>query len=408
MKIKLFLIASFLLFFKLGFSQLLITEVYFNTPFNEKLQFNKKINGVKIDEYIDAYKHHRGEFIEIYNYSDKDINLGNWFIKDYQSAYWFPPGLIIKSGQFMVVAYSTIHTQPPYLTEFPALFPTTVGKESQIWLQDQIILRNKHENLTLGYSFNGFSTVDKSEVRWDYQAEPLSNFFPNVWSTPNEFYNIKSIQYHPDPQSTIGQSSPDGDTYPNYKATPNPLEATFKPPIQSYESIVLNDYINNYAYLDWSDNVFFLINQVCNLKIEKVFQNPDQSDLSDEIKCFNYDASGNITSNYNCSDEIIPPGESYGYNTDELEAIKKNITIYPNPVTSVGNYNVTLAWSGAALNNVQNVQVFSSTGLLVYTFTPTNGINTTTFSLQNQLPGAFIANFILNTGQVVSKNILKW
>ncbi len=76
--------ACFFLFIlgQLLYSQIMITEVYYNTPYNEKLHFTKKVNGVTTSELMDAVKHHRGEFIEIYNYSDKDISLKNWYIKD--------------------------------------------------------------------------------------------------------------------------------------------------------------------------------------------------------------------------------------------------------------------------------------------------------------------------------------
>lgn len=91
---------------------------------------------------------------------------------------------------------------------------------------------------------------------------------------------------------------------------------------------------------------------------------------------------------------------------DELEVIKNSIVIHPNPTKATDNYNVTISWSGAALGKIQSVQVFNSSGSLVYSYIP--GANTTSFNLQNQLPGSFIANFVLNTGQIVSKNILKW
>ncbi|MDR6405865.1 MULTISPECIES: lamin tail domain-containing protein [Chryseobacterium] len=405
MKLNYLLISFFLFFFNHISSQLLITEVYVNTPFNEKLWFEKKENGIPTGEFLLANKHHRGEFIEIYNYSDKDVHLQNWFIQDYIGVFWLPADKIIKPGQFLVIAYSTLQTQPPYLTEFPALFPTTVGKDDQIILQDRIILRNKHENLKLGYSFNGFASLIKSEVKWEYQEEPPTNFTADVWTTPDVFYTVKSIQYNPNGnQSGIN----DGDYYNNYKATPNPLEATYKPPTQSYESLVLNDYQNNYAYLDWTDNVSDLVDKKCDILIDKVSQPPNSSDLTNYKNCFSYDEMGNMTIISNCDGAGSEPTLPNGYSVDELEAIKNSILISPNPTKASDSYNVTITWSGPAMNKINNIQIFNSVGSPVYGFAPATGITTTTFNLQNQLPGSFIANFVLTTGQVISKNILKW
>jgi hypothetical protein len=405
MKLKHFLISFFLFFFNIVSSQLLITEVYANTPFNEKLWFTKKENGVPTGEFLEAHKHHRGEFIEIYNYSDKDVHLKNWFIQDHIGIFWLPADRIIKSGQLLLFAYSTMRTQPPYLTEFPVYFPTTAGKEDQIILQDQIILRNKHENLKLGYSFDGFNLITKSEVRWEYQAEPPSNFVADAWTKPNEFYAIKSIQYNPN--GNQGQINYDGEYYNNYRATPNPLEATYKPPIQNYESLVLNEYQNNYADLDWTNNVTDLVDQKCPIIIDKISQTPNTSNITDDKVCYTYDDAGNMIVG-TCQDQGWTNPGALELSPDELEAIKNSIIISPNPTKSIDSYNVTITWSGPAMNKINNIQVFNAIGNSVYGFAPGNGVNTTTFNLQNQLPGSFIANFVLTTGQVISKNILKW
>lgn len=394
MKLKFIFFCVFISFTNL-YSQLRITEVYYNTPYNEKLKFGNQING-----YVDAIKHHRGEFIEIYNYSDKDINLKNWYIKDRFGIFWFPEK-VIKSGQFIVVAYSTL---PSNTTPFTEYFTTTVGKQDQIILQNQIILRNKYEQLRLGYLIGGsaLAPVNKSDIAWEFRSEPNKNFVNNIWSTPSEFYNVKSIQYNP---SYVGnQDNPD--LYDNYTATPNPLDATYKPPIQSYESIVKDDFQQYYSFLDWSDNVNALVNRVCQLSIEKTEQSPNGI-YNSGGKCFSYDIAGNRTVAIDCT-ATNPATPNNGYNTDELEAIKNSIFVYPNPATPNNGYIVNISWNGPSINKISNLQVYSSGGGLVYGFSPTAGVNSTNFSLQGQLPGVFVVNFTLNTGQVVSKNILKW
>ena len=375
------------------YSQLLITEVYYNTPYNEKLYFQKKVNGVYIHDFIDAKKHHRGEFIEIYNYSDKDISLKNWYVKDLLKTFWLPEKTI-KKGEFMVIAYSVLRYNTTNFTEH---FSTTTGKESQIIYQDQIILRNKREEISLGYSFNGSNLLNKSKYHWDFIAEPPSNFINNIYQNPAQFYLVNSIQYNPSNSSGT-----------NYEATPNPLAASYIPATQSYDEIVKEDFQQNYSYLDWSHDVNLLVDKICPITIEKVSQSPSGSYTNNGTSCFSYDTAGNLIAGGGCSGVSTPPSGSSGLSPDELELIKNNIIISPNPTKASDSYNVTITWNGIALNMINNIQVFNSSGTTVYGFAPGIGVNTTTFNLQNQLPGAFVANFILNTGQVVSKNILKW
>ncbi|WP_312342582.1 lamin tail domain-containing protein [Chryseobacterium binzhouense] len=382
----------------------MITEVYYNTPYNEKLHFTKKVNGVTTSELMDAVKHHRGEFIEIYNYSDKDISLKNWYIKDLLKTFWLPDKTI-KKGQFMVIAYSVL---PYNTTNFTEHFSTTVGKENQIIYQDQIILRNKKDEVVLGYSFNGLHLLDKSKNMWEFGIEPSSNFIGSLYQNPSQFYSVNSIQYHPDPMSTMDPNTqPNNYDLYNYTAIPNPLAATYVPATQSYDDLVKNDFQQYYSYLDWTDNVNVLVDKICPISIEKVSQTPNGS-YNNGISCFSYDTAGNLIAGGGCNGVSTPPSGSSGLSPDELELIKNSIIISPNPTKASDSYNVTITWSGPASNKINNIQIFNSSGTTVYGFAPGTSVNTTTFNLQNQLPGAFVANFILNTGQVVSKNILKW
>ncbi|RKE82406.1 lamin tail domain-containing protein [Chryseobacterium sp. AG363] len=397
-------IISFILFISGGslfYSQLLITEVYYNTPFNEMLRYDKEINGVITE--VNSKRHHRGEFVEIYNYSDKDINLKNWYLKDLQGIFWFPE-VTIKRGEFMIIAYSP----PTYNTSvFPELFATTAGKENQIIYQDQILLRNRKDRIALGYSLNGYILFEKSFIKWEFRDEPKTNLVPRIWNTPSAYYTIKSIQHHPNPQSTIDPNNqPNGYDIYNYTDTPNPLDATYVPDMTSYDELVKDEYQHYYSFLDWSNNVSILVNKICSINIGKISQNPSGYYSGNGSSCFSYDSAGNMISGTNCSSSTTPPSGSPGFSADELENIKSNITIYPNPVTSTSGYNVTISWSGAALGKIQKLQIFTSTGVQLYNYTP--GSSSTSFNIQNQLPGTFVANFTLNSGQVVSKNILKW
>ncbi|MEN2436558.1 lamin tail domain-containing protein [Weeksellaceae bacterium A-14] len=397
LKFTLFFILN-LIFFNNLFSQIIITEVYYDTPYNEKLRFTKKVNGETTEDLIDAVKHHRGEFVEIYNHSDKDINLKNWYLSDKVGVFWFPEK-IIHSGQFMVVAYSTL---PGNTTPFSEYFTTTQGKGSQIILQNKIILRNLRETLSLGYRIgdNG-SLIETSNIKWEFRESQPINFVHEIWGTPAAFYNVKSIQYNPTYSGSGNQNNPD--IYDNYMATPNPLEAVYKPATVNYDETVKDSYLDNYAYLDWSENVRALLEQLCSLNIEKIEQSASGV-FNNGNKCFTYDSSGNRIQATDCSSSSNTNTVGNEYNGDQLEEIKNSIVLYPNPTQS----QVTIKWSGAALNKIYNLQVYSAAGTVVFGYNASNSNSSVTFSLQNQLPGVFVANFILNTGQVISKNILKW
>lgn len=361
------------------FSQIAITEVYDDTPFNEKLFFTL------IQE--EAKKHHRGEFVEIYNYSDKDINLKTWFLRDKDDIFWLPDK-IIKSGQFMVVAYSSM---PANSTIFSEHFSTTLGKESQIIYQDKLLLRNQFERVSIGYTLdNKVNLIEKDMMEWGTFQQIPTNYIPNIWATPQLFYTVPSRQYHP----TLNSA--------DFKATPNPLEGTYKPTIQNYDVIVKDDYNNHYSLLDWSANVSNIVDKICSISIEKESQSSTLT-TTGITKCFLYDIGGNRTSTVDCSPSSDPTINN-GYTPDELENIKNSIILYPNPTQG----QVTIGWHGAAINKIFNLQVFNTIGANVFFYNPTSGINSITFNIQNQLPGVFVANFTLNTGQVISKNILKW
>src|SRR6218665_2655932 len=302
----------FLLFSLSSFSQIKITEIYYDTPYNERLTLRNSLTGT--DE--NAKRHHWGEFIELYNYTNKDLSLKNWYIQDLVGTYWLPDK-IIKAGGFVVVAYSqeTYNTTP-----FTELFSTTVGKDEQIIRQDKILLRNKRETVKLGYyAFDGkipLPVVDM--ISYGGSQEPASNRKMKAWQYPGICYTFPSWQL-------IAANS-----YSN--RTPDPLEASYKPPTQDYETLMFNTYQQYYAYLDWSENVSNLINNTCPISIVKIEQSPTGM-YNNGQKCFNYDTAANNISSSDCIS--TPPGPtSNEYTIDEIEAIKNSIVIYPNPTTT--------------------------------------------------------------------------
>jgi len=384
--VKNYFFASFLLSHICAFGQIKITEIYHDTPYNERMTL---FNG-NTQQEEDARRHHWGEFVEIYNYSDKPVRLENWFIRDLQGVFWLPSDKTIQPGEFMVIVYSA----PSYnTTPFTELFNTTQGKDSQIIRQNSIIMDNYKDAIYLGYSFGREIPIDKGNHGWLVpKGSWSSNRVKGAWGQPGICYTVNSFQLTSNGSYSL--------------ASPNPLAANYVPPTQSYDDIVKDDFIKNYSFLDWTDNVNALINKICAISIEKVEQIPNGA-YDSGGKCFNYDLAGNYVSSTDCTySNSDPQNNEYSY--DELQDIKNSIVLYPNPATASNSFNVTISWSGPSINKINDIKVFNSGAQLVYGITPTNGTNTTTFSLQGQLPGVFVANFMLNTGQFISKNILKW
>lgn len=381
MRLKIYLFLLFSIFFSHVNSQIAITEIYYNTPYNESLKYTSLNPNPDQNIATRTAEHHRGEFIELYNYSDTDISLSGWYLRDYVGTYWLPDR-ILKSGEFLVVAYG----KQPQEDYFPSFFNTTQGKESQIIYQNVILLRNKNEKVILGCeAFKGQMPITSNSFEWNFGSNPSTNFIYNSWENSSNFYSVESVHYG------------------NYETTPDPLSETNKPAMTPLLDIITPLYYQYYSTLNWSENVLNITNNTCPITIVKEEQTPSGNFTSGN-KCFSYDIAGNLIDSQDCvaNTQNNPPASSL--TEDELENIKASITVAPNPTSS----NVNIYWNGAALNKIYNLQIYSSSGISIFNFSPSTGVNSASFSLQGQLTGTYIANFTLNTGQVVTKNILKW
>ncbi len=367
-------------------SQIVITEIFYNTPYNERLN----IPNYSTQQMEEARKHHWGEFIEIYNFSDRDLSLQNWYIQDKLGTFLLPANKIIKSGELMVIAYSTLKGSS---TPLPELFSRIKGKESQIIYQNVILLRNNSEVVKLGYNaINNQVPLEKGSFDW-IEHSNNSNYVPYAWQTPDLCYSFNSYQLTSNGTYVLAPS--------------NPLEATYKPPIQKYEDIMKDVYQQNYSYIDWGEFVRDLVNKICGISIPLEQQIPNGTYTS-AGKCFQYDIAGNRDTATDCASPTNDSTQPNGYTSDELDEIKSYISVYPNPASASNQYLVNVSWNGPAINKIYNIQIYNSAGGVVYGFSPTQNSTTASFSLANQLPGVFVCNFTLNTGQVISKNILKW
>lgn len=368
-------------------AQLIITEVYRGTPYSEYIDVNyAPYQNPTPDLFEKLRKRHRGEFIEIFNASDTDLNLKDWKLRDNEGSFDLPDK-IIKSGQLMVIAANN-NSGGDY---FPAFFSTTQGKESQIIYQNVIKLSNTDESISLiaknvaGHNIQQEYTTSGVTFQQEGNNMGVSAGFDAV-ANPSVFYEVKDWQYD----------------Y-NTPQFPNPLAATVLPPIKPLEEYVGNILAQNYDMLTWDSNAENLINNKCDIDIATVSQSLNAGPTSGS-RFFTLDSAGNSSASMakmvKADTELFTASAS-----DNLEDIKMAIQLSPNPTSDIANVSIT----GIAQGKVTSVQVFSGTGALLFTknnLQDSSNFNFS-FSLGNQITGVYVAKFTLNTGQIVGKNILK-
>ncbi|MFP5040289.1 lamin tail domain-containing protein [Parasediminibacterium sp. JCM 36343] len=377
-------------FYNPAISQISITEVYYNTPFNEMLQVNR----------YETKRHHLGEFIELYNYSDKDINLSDWFISG-KSFKFYLPDKIIKSGQLMVVTYQS-HTAYTDFLDFFQLTDHLKYSPDQVIYQSDFMLRNRYGRVSLGQRLHNtscervVSNLNGNVFGWGFSDEPASNFINDIAQHPADFYKVKSLQYN-NSNSLIYDR-------------PNPLSlpASVTIPTQIYDDLVSFFYQTNYAYLNYYENIANILNNSCSNSILKSSQQPStysygQTPIS---ICFNYDNAGDGTGiTTNCS-IVTPPGPSTNFTPDILQAISNDIIVYPNPTK---NSKVSVAWKGSAIGKISSILISDYLGnCILYYPDATNISNPFSCTFTSITTSSYKALFTLTTGQAITKYILKF
>lgn len=371
-------------------SQVIITEVYYDTPYYEKY-YGQFTNGA----------HHLGEYIELYNYTTEDITLNGWTITDIASKYTFPQDLVIPSESFIIVAYRDLYIAPDTNDYFTTFFPSTTGKESQISYQGDMMLRNRMEDITLrmgmvrGTNLKGFPI---QTFRW-MQPDPMSNEDPGNANPSNVNFYVPSLHL-----TSSG-------TFVSSIATP--LHADYVPATQDLETV--SSYVDAvnlvYSKLTWEEYSRAILQATCNLVIPIIQQSPIQ-DPSSLRKCFNYDISGNYESALTCQEEqlrqagtetaAIEPTDE-GYSAEQLEEIGSKIVLYPNPTSSV----VNISWDSSISGKISDIQVFSSSGTFVFSTNITSSQLSAAIDLSSQPSGIYLVDFILDSSQQISRNIIK-
>lgn len=367
------------------YAQVIITEIYHDTPYPERYDGRSPQSG----------PHHLGEFIELYNYTTEDIPLKGWSLTDRVSKYIFPDDAVIRSESFIVVAYRDLYYGPGTGDYFPLFYPTTQGKESQIFYQGNIMLRNRLEevHLNMGYirgvNFNQYR-IFRNE--WYNASPPPSNEDQAYNDLPHMNYYINSYQL-----SSNGNF---------YFATANPLAADYVPPTQNLEEIAAfqEALLQNYSNYTWDYYSNLLLNITCPLVIPVVEQSPTGLYLDNNI-CFGYDISGNNTSAYDCAsndDETTNPNVGL-YTASEIEDITSKIMIHPNPTTGI----INISWDSTVNGKISQVEVSNFGGVSIGNVSISNNASSAVFDITNQPATIYIITFTLNTGQLISKNVIK-
>ena len=209
---------------------IIITEVFYDTPYNESTRPKCKYNTQGILE-CEIQPHHNGEFIELYNPTNQPVDIGGWSIhlrnvQEGNSYYTFPKGkpqetTIVPQGM-LVLASRHINT-PNFTLEqlFPEIRQTP---DKRILYQNAFYLSNKGSEVWLHNN-----TGEKIDVV-SYKGKNWSNNYWNLVATNKQHkYPIgkkwKSVQRHQALQHPKGHLSRSEDDFMVDNATPLQLPA---------------------------------------------------------------------------------------------------------------------------------------------------------------------------------------
>jgi len=382
-------------------AQIAITEVYYDTPFSERGGSNPNL----------------GEFVELYNYTKENISLEGWFLRDNTNSYPFPKGTVIKSGDFLIVAYKRQNGSP----YFPNFFPNTKGQESKILYQDKLVFNNFNDGVVLftqgstlakDVSIPEFLQVEVDKAGWlvpEYIRLPSNNRYKyerKKFVTPFSNYNPKTAEgdgskadYYIKSLQKSGE-----DTY-NENNKANPLTALYKPALVEYKNslAVKNVYQNHYALLTWAYYVNQILNNTCSYSISVIEQSNSGFAVTSTEQCFKHDAAGNMDVKSSCTSTTTSSSTSAANLQNDLEEIKNRIVIYPNPTSS----KVTITWDSEVNKLISQMKIVALNGAYTVSVPQSASNYTFTADLSAQTAGIYILLVSLTTGNSVSKSIIK-
>lgn len=187
------------------YGSIVISEVHFDTQYDEKLE---------------ARYHSFGEYIELYNSSNSPVDLDGWVIKDNHTEFrlsTYENGGIIQPGGYKIITFGSFHaygqiyagsvinTGEPSaiggIEKFIELFPEAAGHEQDIILQNTMVLDNDVDKVSL-YNGSGKLINEVSFIN-GYGSSIYTNPTPLDFLRINEFtvdvnpviYNV-GLDYH--------------------------------------------------------------------------------------------------------------------------------------------------------------------------------------------------------------------
>lgn len=376
---------------KIVISQIYITEVNFDVPVSERMHLTPEA--------------HYGEFIELYNFTDKDINLTGWALVDLYSQFYFPENTVIKSQDFLVVAYkSDLSSNQNPIIDF---YPSSHGNEQKIIYQNIIVLRNLREKVKLVATKIGttklksYKIIDEIKYKTqniyknnqldytDYPLFQIDNSYVEIDTESGEELNYTeypSLHFYPSPVI----------------AAPDPFQTLHVPEVESYGNFFNQILEDNYNNILHDEAVNELVNNTCENQVPIISQETSLQ-LTDEKKCALYDVSGNLVQWVSCDGSNNNPGVNVGYTEEELQQILAAINVFPNPTTGY----FTIQWDQQYVGVVNQIQLASFSGINIFTSNDLSNFNHLNVQIYNHPQGLYIATILLNTGQFLSKNILK-
>jgi hypothetical protein len=356
----------------------------------------------------------RTKFIELYNFTDTDISLNGWYLQNYIGAsFYFPASAILKSQEFLVVAYRESNQTDNY---FPILFPTVAGKTGKIYYQSNIILNYHKETVKLKTNnINNQLTPDLTNFHLQYTCMDRAiheKYFPvlqniDVGGLP-ENENSYKFPYQTFEIATNNYNYWDGDTPILENSDPLSVTSSAKKPAtrKLYDSVYETLY-KNYSINKFINGIDYFIKSTCYEYIPLLEQTPKEV-YDQGIRCFAYDEAGNNINSTTCSSSTVaPPPTTNLFDEATLNEIFVNIEIAPNPlVNPVEEFKVL--FKGTALGKISSVQVIPAD--LSVAFPVISTISTTSevkINLGGKANGVYVVRITLTTGQALTKSLIK-
>lgn len=375
-------------------SQIIISEVNFDVPVLEKIYPNHPIS-----------KAHYGEFIELYNYSDEDISLKDWMLVDISSSFSFPNDAIIKSNNYIVVAFKhkLISADNPII----AFYPSSLGHEDKIIYQNSVILRNKREHIKLvSKRFRNIVIPIHHKIHDVYYRTQATHYNFPFYEINNGYQNTGNVNFQefPSINYSYNNQQPPFEAITNIMTVnpPNPFSTPNNlPPLQDYDTLVIPILDNNYNHITYHDDVIAILNNTCDKTVSTIEQSPSLT-LTTQKRCAVYDVSGNITHWTTCTNITPPP--PVGYTEEQIQQIDAAITVFPNPTTGA----VTTQWDTLYLGKIKLIHAATSAGNIFYTSPSLLNTTTAPVNLGNGSMGLYLITFVLDTDQIITRNVIKY